>query len=279
MGSLLTFSMEPHIYMRIIGVKELKEVQLKILETVKDFCEVEHIDYFLTYGTMLGAVRHKGYIPWDDDIDIAMMRPDYEKFGRLFNVNNSRYRFVSIDNDKHYFLPFGKVIDTKTVLYEPDEKGNKTGVYIDVFPFDNAPKDHSIVESINKKQLLLRRISDQRQPFWEPHGSILRKTATIVLRHVLKLFPETYFNSQRDNLAQKFNKYDTGYICDFSGRGLLHCPKEVFAFYVEAEFEHKKYRIPAGYDECLRQWYGNYMELPPVENRVSHHDFKAYYLD
>lgn len=259
-----------------ISKEELKIIQLSILGYVKKICDDNNIPFFLTYGTMLGAVRHKGYIPWDDDIDIAMLRKDYERFEQIFNKEDSKYKFVSIYNDAHYFLPFGKVIDTETVIYEPDETGNKTGVYIDVFPFDNAPEDHKSIQRINRRLLFLRRIADQRQPFWKPHGSWIRKSITVCLRFLLKIFPETYFNKLRDRIAQKYNKMETGFICDFSSRGLLHCNSKVFSDYIEVEFENEKYKIPIGYDECLKQWYGNYMELPPIEKQVSHHDFIAF---
>ena len=118
--------------MKPIDVYELKRIQLEILDNVMKFCDENDINCWLNGGTLLGAIRHKGYIPWDDDIDLGMLRKDYEKFRQLFNVNNTRYKLVCFDDDTEFLYPFGKVIDTSTILYEPDENGIKLAVNIDI---------------------------------------------------------------------------------------------------------------------------------------------------
>ena len=113
---------------REISPAELKTIQLDILDAVAEFCEARGIHYFLDSGTLLGAVRHKGYIPWDDDIDIAMPREDYDRFMKVFNSEQQRYRFCCPEIDPEFYYGYGKIVDPKTVLYEPDEDGKKTAV-------------------------------------------------------------------------------------------------------------------------------------------------------
>ena len=132
--------------MKKITVEELKKFQLEILGVVADFCEKNNIKYWIDSGTLLGAIRHKGYIPWDDDIDVGMLREDYNKFSKIFNEKNNRYKFVCIENTPDLFVPHGKVCDTTTELYEPDETGHKTSINIDIFVYDNAPDDDKQVK-------------------------------------------------------------------------------------------------------------------------------------
>ena len=111
-----------------ITKEEMKKIQINILDDVSKFCDENNIKYWIDCGTLLGAIRHKGYIPWDDDIDIGMLREDYDKFIKLYNSKKSKYKLKCIELDKTYEYPFGKVIDTDTILYEPDEKGIKIAI-------------------------------------------------------------------------------------------------------------------------------------------------------
>lgn len=114
--------------MREILLDELKDRQIAILDVVDAFCRENNINYWLDSGTLLGAIRHGGYIPWDDDIDIGMLRPDYDRFLAMFNKLNKQYQVFSVENDINFPYPFGKVLDTHTVLYEPNEQGVKLSI-------------------------------------------------------------------------------------------------------------------------------------------------------
>lgn len=144
--------------MKQVTGEQLKKIQLEILDVVTQFCDANGIRYWLDSGTLLGAIRHKGYIPWDDDVDLGMLREDYERFLSIFNKSNDRYRAVSLENDPKFYLPFTKVCDTTTVLYEPDEKGFKLHINVDVFPYDRAPDDDKIAGEMFDRRDALRRI-------------------------------------------------------------------------------------------------------------------------
>ena len=142
--------------MREIDLDELRKLQIDILNDIDNFCKKNKINYWIDCGTLLGAIRHSGYIPWDDDIDIGMLRDDYDKFVKSYNRKGNRYQLNAVEINNDYYYPFGKVFDTKTVLYEPDENGIKTAVFVDVFVYDNAPDDDQKLKKMyDKKSLIL----------------------------------------------------------------------------------------------------------------------------
>ena len=123
--------------MKKLTLDEVKKIQLEILAYIDSFCKKNNISYFINYGTLLGAVRHKGFIPWDDDIDISMDREYYNMFIEKFNQDSSKYKILSLDTDKAYFNNFIKVVDTTTKIV--DNRNYKTfscGVFVDIFPMD-----------------------------------------------------------------------------------------------------------------------------------------------
>ena len=121
---------------RITDIQELRGVQLGILDDIHAFCVDNGIRYFLACGTLIGAVRHKGYIPWDDDIDLYMPRDDYERFINEFKSVSGNCRVLDPKKEKHYYYTYAKVVDKRTLLVEPEADGYRIGVYVDVFPVD-----------------------------------------------------------------------------------------------------------------------------------------------
>ena len=259
-----------------IDAEELKKIQLEILGYVTDYCDKNGIEYFLDCGTLLGAVRHKGYIPWDDDIDIGMLRPSYEKFLREFNKSSKKYRAYSIENNNSFCSPHAKVMDTDTILYEPDENGRKLSVNIDVFIYDNAPDDDKLLKIAFNKRDFYRNLNQLRTLNNKPNGNIFRRNLIRFLRILVKPFKKNYFCIKMIENSKKYANTQTNRVGNFTSYSRTVCNRHVFDEYTTVEFEGKTYKAPKGYDEWLRSFYGDYMQLPPPEKRVSHHSFIAY---
>lgn len=264
--------------MRKIELDELKKLQINILDVVHCFCQKHNINYWLDAGTLLGAIRHNGYIPWDDDIDIGMLRPDYERFGKIFNTENNRYKFLCVENSAEFCYAYGKVLDTETVLYEPDKNGKKLAVNIDIFVYDNAPDDDVVVDKMYKKSKFYRGCNVARSQNSDNIPGIKRKLAFSFLNIALRPFPKNYFARKMSNNSQKYKNSDTKRVGNFTSYSVFTCEKSVFDSFSDHIFEGKMYKIPIGYDKWLKAFYGDYMELPPIEKRISTHSFEAYML-
>lgn len=265
--------------MREMTIDELKKIQLEILCSVASFCDLNDIRYWIDSGTLLGAVRHRGYIPWDDDIDVGMLREDYDKFSSIFNKDQNKYKFVCYENTNEFYLPHGKVCDPGTLLYEPDEKGIKFAVNIDIFVYDNAPDNNNELKKMYDRRDKLRKIySVQHQNVFQ-NGTLIKGFLKLIRQWIYKIiYPKDSIKKMIEN-SKKYAFMTTGRVGNFTAYTRMACDKRVFDNFVELEFEGKRFKAPIGYDEWLSSFYGNYMELPPVEKRVSHHSFKAYVDD
>lgn len=265
--------------MKEINLDELKKIQLKILDNINDFCHENNINYWIDCGTLLGAIRHSGYIPWDDDIDIGMLRDDYNKFMELYNKSNTQYKFLALENSNDYYFPFGKVIDTNTILYEPDEKtGIKIGVYVDIFVYDNAPDDDKKCQQMFNKRILYNKLrTAQLYPNLYDHSSYKKKIMRFFLNIYLKFLPKNYYTKKMIKNSKRYINIQTKRVGNFTSEAKVVADKSIFDSFTQVTFEKKKYPAPTKYDEWLTLFYGNYMKLPPKEKQVSHHFFKAYY--
>lgn len=258
--------------------EDLKQIQIEILDVVHAFCRAHGIRYWLDSGTMIGAIRHKGYIPWDDDIDVGMLRPDFDRFLTEFNKENDRYYVICNDIDHSCPYPYAKVMDRRTVLYEPDENGPKQCVNIDIFVYDNAPADDHACNHMYNMRDIYRSMNLLQNRMIGGEG-IVKHIITICGYHILRHFPTACFATRVANNSKRYADQETGYVGNFTAFTRIKEPIHVFDSFVEVPFEGKMYDVPAGYDEWLRNFYGDYMQLPPEEKRVTHHLFTAYRLD
>lgn len=257
-------------------LRRLQLTQLDILDEIVRICERHDIRYYLVGGTLLGAVRHKGFIPWDDDLDIAMPREDYIKFCELCKTElDSGYFLHNIDSDEQYWLIFGKIRKKGTKIGEEGLKQLNThkGIYVDIFPFDDAPEEKRYIRTMIIKTLT-NAICFQR-------GVVMPYTKKQrFIGAVLRVFSVRFLTKVQMKLMQhNANKGYSYYINYGSGYDPVKqtIPKDKYEPYKLAEFEGKQYRIPNDADYVLKRIYNDYMQLPPVEKRVLRH--KPDYID
>ncbi len=263
-------------------MNKLQSVQLMILKDVDKICAENDLNYFLIGGTLLGAVRHKGFIPWDDDVDIAMYRNDYNKFIDIMTKYDSERYFVQnfkTDNEYIRYITKIRLNGTKQVESEVRTTNIHHGIYIDVFPLDYISiKNINMLRIRGKilKYLYLLKIH-RIYKFNEDNGtkSKLRKFAKFFLHIISLIFPRYAINYMYDYICTATNNKGGEYTTSFaSGYGWK---KQLFPNYYYGkgtflEFEGCKFRAPAEYDMILKSLFNNYMELPPESKRKSGHN-------
>lgn len=257
---------------------QLKKTLLEMLSWFHNFCIENDLKYFAVGGTLLGAVRHKGFIPWDDDIDLGMPREDYKKLEKLIgNKENGKYYFETPNTTrKGYYYTYGKLFDTDTTLVENSRDKLPMGVYIDIFPFDGVgeTKEEAIkyLSSVKKLQdLLAVRVSGIRK------GRAFYKNAAVAVARVI---PSFLFNDKKllkkiDSICSGKNFNDSKYVANMNGAWGLReiTTREIVGTPKLYDFENIKIYGIEDYDAYLTGVYGNWRQLPPEEKRVSIHDY------
>ncbi|MCI6161522.1 MAG: LicD family protein [Prevotellaceae bacterium] len=259
---------------RITDIHELRQIQVGILDDIHRFCTEQDIQYFLSSGTLIGAVRHGGYIPWDDDLDLYMPRKDYERFMASYQDEKGIYRVLNPKTEKNYYYTFGKVVDTRTRMVETETAGFEIGVYVDVFPVDYVTDNLEERQRIFKRKRLLYKIRRCKISKENPLKSRLAYLC-------YKYLPLSLAAVNRKIERLVVNATSTTTVCNMSeaGPSIKGCfPAQNIASAVDIIFEGKTYKTMVGYKEYLSHTYGNYMQLPPVEQRVTH-SFEAYWKD
>lgn len=260
-----------------ISNRDIQRVQMDLLIELDRICSILQIPYFLMDGSLIGAVRHNGFIPWDDDIDVGMLREDYEIFANKVNsVIDDSYIFFSWVNDKNYPLPFGK-IRVKGTLYVEEESKNtavEKGIFLDVFPLDNAAPSMGKQRIQEKKVRLYQKIL-QLKMGWNLYPENVMKRCLYLSCRILGIFKATEFWKQRlDNELKKYNQYPSDYRVNMCGAYSFQKVKQkeyVFRELIRHDFEGYKVLIPKNYDLYLTKVYGDYMKLPDKDKRVGKH--------
>lgn len=269
-----------------IDIEELKGIQLNLLNEFHSICQKEGMRYSLGGGTLLGAVRHNGYIPWDDDIDVMMPRPDYDRFIDYCFNNTIPFGLLSFETNKKYVDLSAKIYQKNTVIEDNVDyaKNDKLGVNIDIFPIDGLGDTYKKAKKAFKSTAFKRNLLIAAQ--WKKYKR--SKTHSWYFEPFRFAF---FVLSRLTNKANLFksiqNKYKrinfdrAEYAAAIGGayREKEILPKTVFTEYIDLPFENGLFKAIASYDTYLSSIFGDYMKLPPEEKRVSHHTFKAYYKE
>lgn len=262
--------------MRELTLEEIKQIELDILDYIDEVCHKYGLRYYLHAGTLLGAVRHKGFIPWDDDIDVSMPRKDFEKLKELMgeSIHEERFKLLTYEHEdiKYSFI---KIVDFRTVLYEK-YMNDAMGIWVDIFPIDGMPDSYRKAKFLCYKLELYRRllnVSMAKDGMGTTKGRLIIKT---VIKPIVSKIPYQYMCKKVNSIFKKYDFDKTDMVGAVSGgcsyKGIVS--RDMYDV-EQAEFEQKKYNIPKGWERVLSQMYGNYMELPPEDKRIRH-EFRAY---
>lgn len=257
-----------------LSVREVQMLELEILKVFDTVCRTHGITYTLAYGTLLGAVRHKGFIPWDDDIDVIVPRPQYTQLIELIqNKSLPEGYSAGIPGESSYIYPYIKIYKENThVIEKKHEKAySSSRIWIDVFPMDGLPADRKKAERVLRYSRFLRDLL---------YSSIVKpstvtgtkKIATILLKPITKLLGPTFFSKRIHTISQKWDYSSSSTVGNIAwGSGLREgIQKEDYEQTLSLEFEDGVFPAPVAFNKRLTSLYDEYMELPPLEMQKAH---------
>ena len=256
--------------MKTLTIKEIQKYQLDLLKRLLVFFDENDIHYYLAYGSMIGAVRHNGFIPWDDDIDILILRDDYDRLIKLDVPSELNFEIASLEK-KTLPLPFAKAID-KNIKIITDSIFDEY-LWIDLFPIDNLPESDKKCKSLFKRTDFFKSILGIRlmkKNCISKNYSGYKRMVARIIKPFIDLFDPYFYANQVKN-ANKYRNIDTGYYGNYVWA--FYCVKFSKKMIDEIDyytFEDLKVKSFKDYDRYLTDTYGDYMVLPPVEKRISH---------
>lgn len=276
---------------RHIEIEELRKIEFEIFRKFIDICDKLNLKYYLLGGTLLGCIRHKGFIPWDDDIDVGMLRVDYETFIKEASKYLPEYYFLqTVKTDPECPINFAKLRDSRTTFIETSLKNRKMnhGVFMDIFPLDFYPEKYFRSKIFHTKLTMCSVVIIDS--FYHETAPSKSNTTSGIRNKIIKGISHLYSPStdialkRKENLMKKFKSGKlVANICGAWGDKEI-VPLEWYGEGITLQFEGLNVRVPQEYDKWLTQVYGDYMQLPSVEKRITHHyteviDIKKSYLE
>ncbi len=245
-------------------MNEVQACALNVLVEVDRVCKENNITYYLGYGTLLGAVRHKGFIPWDDDVDIVMERMEYIRFCKIAPRElKAPYALIHCEKGK-YAQTWAKVHNTETTFIEKTEVADKNrykGVFIDIFPFDGIPSDEKKKKAYLKKRFFCVRGMTAHTGIWSKLGK------PTMLQRISSIVPYSVYFSMCKRLILKYKVEACESTTVIGGAEQAKALFDEIAYY---DFEGLSFPSVKNYDGYLTAEYGDYMTLPPEDKRINH---------
>ena len=274
--------------MKQLTLPEIKTESLTLLKALDRFCTERGIRYALAYGTLLGAVRHKGFIPWDDDIDVMMLRPDYERFVREFQADGMKV--YAPETDDNCWIAFARLCDTEKTLVRtlipwinPKEE---TGLWIDVFPLDPVPDEEEAYTAVyNKAHGLYKDLMHARRTKGKvgKEFSAKRRRKALIQKLLHPIWhlqdPRVPRDRFREFLKELPAYGTTAHVGRLTNANCIgdRFLREDFENPVRLPFEDAEFPVPSGYDAVLTGMYGDYMQLPPEKKRIWHPEYIKFF--
>lgn len=257
------------------NLNKLHNRELEIMKYFAKFCEDNNIKYYLAYGTLLGAIRHHGFIPWDDDVDVFVSGEDFLKLQKIFNekADTTKYFYQTLKTEENYYLLWDKVRLNNTIFVEDGWENNdiNNGIFIDVFPLlecpDNKRDEKKFARRYKFLRLLIETNIKNNKSRYNNYGTIGK-----ILSIVVRILPQKVRNKIVIKNIEYFCLYksDSKYYYSLDGGAEIKFLKEPFDSIEKVKFEDAEFNVPKGYRENLTESFGDYMKLPPEEDRIGH---------
>lgn len=266
-----------------LTLEEIHNCTLEVLKKLSSICDTLQINYFAMYGTLIGAVRHKGFIPWDDDLDVAMLRPEFDKFVQYCLTNQDAlypFRLIDIAEDPDYPFMIPRFCDMRYQMVYNEMPDLNMGVFIDIYPFDGVGE--AVPMDIQKLIRIKNRYATGMtyavsKTFPGSKKSLIHKTIRYMYYCYSKKKGRDYYVNKLNQLCRSYQLDSSAYIgCLAWNEGIKPIRKEHFLDYEMLEFEQIMIKAPKDYDTVLRVSYGDYMLLPPVSERVPYHNYSIF---
>lgn len=261
--------------MRQLSRYEIRQIQMNVLQEFHDFCIKNDIKYSLCAGTLLGAIRHKGYIPWDDDIDVMVPRRDYQRLLKLYNSDN--YTLYHYSKQKSFMLSYAKLCDNSTLLEEGCVFESDYGVDIDIFPLDFFPDTIEESEQWVNRLKRLKYIRNRKNVKVSKNRSLFKNVQVILFRILTSPIPMRWLVKKVDTIAQLYSYKTEGFVGNMTNGYGMKERNPMSKQLIDIEFEGRSFKAIANYDVYLKGLFNDYMTLPPLDKRVSTHTAVAWW--
>lgn len=269
--------------MKKITDEEVRVRQLEILDFIDTVCKENNIAYQLGFGTLIGAVRHQGFIPWDDDIDLCLYREDYIRLAQAIKAKNDpRFQIMDYENTDWYFQNFMVVVDKSSIMYQKETRlKNHVHIFVDIFVIDQFDDLKVVEKTYTQFALKSLRIYKIKRIFHK--DNILKDIARFITWCGVSFVPPRHFTLKHEKLIKAYtaqNGHYEGILGQDKGKYKNVFPNGTFKPIIYLPFENKLYPVPANYHDILTQLYGDYMQVPSEDEKIqASHNIEAYEVE